>query len=394
MLLLTINNGSRGFPMTQAMINPDILSWARQRAGLDVHALARKLNVDEEKLVSWEQGGVRPTFKQAQNYAHNTHVPFGYLFLKQPPRDELPIPDLRTVGDHSTLEISINLRDVIRDVFQRQLWYQEYQTERGADPVVVVGSLSVLTPVHAIVAEMKTHLGLKPWPERGNWEDYARDLIDRIESLGILVMRNGMVGSNTHRLLSIDEFRGFAIADRIAPVIFINTADCPEARLFTLIHELTHIWLGESGISDADPRSQRQVEQLCNAVAAEFLAPEDEFNAHWQTDTDNWKANLPVLSSHFHVSQWVIARRAMELDLITGSEYWSYVKKLQADYKAREKNGAPPYNRIQTGRVSKRLAQAVASEALSGRMLLRDAWQLIGIKPDKLAAYARKELKI
>jgi Zn-dependent peptidase ImmA (M78 family)/transcriptional regulator with XRE-family HTH domain len=380
--------------MTQAMINPHILSWARQRAGLDVHALARKLNVDEEKLASWEQGGVRPTFKQAQNYAHNTHVPFGYLFLKQPPKDELPIPDLRTVGDHSTLEISINLRDVIRDVFQRQLWYQEYQTERGADRIMVVGSVSVQTPVHAIVTDMKAHLGIQPWPERGTWEDYARDLIARIESLGILVMRSGIVGSNTHRLLSIDEFRRFAIADQIAPVIFINTADCPEARLFTLIHELTHIWLGESGISDADPRSQRQVEQLCNAVAAEFLALEDEFNAHWQTDINSWKDNLPVLSSHFHVSQWVIARRALELGLVTDAEYWSYVKKQQVDYKAREKKGTSTYNRIQTGKVSKRLAQAVASEALSGRMLLRDAWQLIGIKPDKLAAYARKELGI
>ena len=163
---------------------------------------------------------------------------------------------------------------------------------------------------------------------------------------------------------------------------------------FTLIHELTHIWLGESGISDADPRSQRQVERLCNAVAAEFLAPEDEFNAHWQADTNDWKVNLPDLSSHFHVSQWVIARRALEMGLITDGEYWLYVSKLQADYKAREKSGDPTYNRIQTGKVSKRLAQAVASEALSGRMLLRDAWQLIGIKPDKLAVYARKELGI
>jgi len=380
--------------MTQAMINPHILSWARQRAGLNVHNLARKLNIDEEKLTSWERGDVRPTFKQAQCYAHNTYVPFGYLFLKQPPKDELPIPDLRTVGDHATGEISINLRDVVRDVLQRQLWYQEYQIERSAEPVIVVGSLSIQAPVLTIVADMKAHLGLKPWPERGNWEDYTRDLIARIEFLGILVMRSGMVGSNTHRLLSIDEFRGFAIADQLAPVIFINTADCPEARLFTLIHELTHIWLGESGISDANPRSQRQVEQLCNAVAAEFLAPEDEFNAHWQTDASNWKANLPLLSNHFHVSQWVVARRALELSLIADSEYWSYVNKLQADYKAREKNGSPSYNRVQTGKVSKRLAQAVASEALSGRMLLRDAWQLIGIKPDKLAAYARKELKL
>jgi len=380
--------------MTQAMINPDILSWARHRAGLDVSGLARKLNVDEEKLTAWEQGETRPTFKQAQNYAHHTHIPFGYLFLKQPPKDELPIPDLRTVGDRTPEEISINLRDTIKDVLQRQLWYQEYQKERGTGGVVVVGRQSVQTPVYTIVADMKTHLGLKPWPERGSWEDYTRDLVARIESLGVLVMRSGMVGSNTRRLLNVDEFRGFAIADWFAPVIFINTADCPEARLFTLIHELTHIWVGESGISDANPRSQGKVEQLCNAVAAEFLAPEIEFYAFWKSDTDNWKINLPFLSSHFHVSQWVIARRAFELSLITDGEYWTYVNKLQADYKAREKEGSPTYNRMQMSKVSKRFAQAVASEALSGRMLLREAWKLLGVKPDKLAAFAHKELRI
>jgi len=380
--------------MTQAMINPDILSWARQRAGIGVSALARKLHVDEAKLVSWEKGEILPTFKQAQSYAHNTYIPFGYLFLKHPPKDDLPIPDLRTFGDHGATNISINLRDVVREVLQRQLWYQEYQIERGAGPVPAVGSVSTQTPVRLIVADMKASLGLTLWPDRGDWEDYNRRLIANIESLGILVMRSSMVGSNTHRLLSVDEFRGFAIADQFAPVIFINAADCPEARLFTLIHELTHIWLGESGISDANPRNQRQVEKLCNAVAAEFLAPEDEFNAHWQTDADYWKLNLPRLSSHFHVSQWVVARRALELRLISDNEYWAYVNKLQADYKAREKDGSPPYNRTQTGKVSKRLAQAVVSEALSGRILLRDAWQLIGIKPDKLAAYASKELRI
>ena len=380
--------------MTQAIINPEILSWARHRSGLDTPTLARKLSVDEDKLISWEKGEVRPTFKQAQNYAHSTFIPFGYLFLKQPPQDELPIPDLRTIGDHASRDISINLRDVVREVLRRQLWYKDYQIERGGDQVSVVGSFSTDADVKTIATDMKVRLGLSFLPERGSWEDYLRVLISNIESIGILIMRSGMVGSNTHRLLSVNEFRGFAIADKFAPVIFINTADCPEARLFTLIHELTHIWLGESGISDVDPRNKRQLEHFCNAVAAEFLAPEDEFKEHWHSHADTWKSNLPQLSSHFHVSQWVNARRALELNLLADHDYWAYVNKLQADYKAREKDGSPTYNRMQTGKVSRRLAQAVASEALSGRMLLRDAWQLIGIKPDKLSAYANKELKI
>jgi Zn-dependent peptidase ImmA (M78 family) len=380
--------------MSQAIINPEILSWARQRAGLDTPTLARKLNIREDKLISWENGDIFPTFKQAQNFALNTYIPFGYLFLKNPPKDDLPIPDLRTVGDHGSKGLSINLRDIIQEVIRRQLWYQEYLSEIDAKPIEVVGSFSVNAPVKAIVTDMKAHLGFSTWPDRGSWEDYMRLLVTRIESIGILVMRSGMVGSNTHRLLNVDEFRGFAISDHLAPVIFINTADCPEARLFTLIHELTHIWLGESGVSDAAPQNPRQLEHYCNSVAAEFLAPEEEFNVFWKSDTESWKTNLALLSDHFNVSQWVIARRALELKLITSNEYWAYANKVQADYKAREKDGTPTYSRIQTSKVSKRLARAVASEALSGRMLLRDAWQLIGIKPNKLAAYASKELKI
>lgn len=378
--------------MTQALINPDIISWARQRAGLELSVLAKKLGINKDRLVTWERGDARPTFKQAMNVAHHTYIPFGYLFLKEPPVEEIPIPDLRTIGDHEPGNISINLRDTIRDVVERQTWYQEYLREQDISKVDVVGRLRGKTDASTIANDMKTMMALEPWPNRGRWDDYARELIARIESLGILVMRNSMVGNNSHRPLNIHEFRGFAIADEYAPVIFINTQDCPEARLFTLIHELTHIWLGESGISDTKPDNQNQIEKICNSVAAEFLAPEHEFRSYWDTESDDWKSNLSQLATHFHVSTWVIARRALELALISTTEYWAFVNKLLDRYKNQERNGQPTYNRLQTGRVSKRLAQAVASEALSGRMLLRDAWKLIGIKPEKLAIYARKEL--
>lgn len=378
--------------MTQAFVNPTMLSWARRRAGLAVSALARKLGVDPEKISAWETGELMPTFRQAQQFAHHTYIPFGYLFLRQPPEEVLPIPDLRTVGDHAPETVSLNLRDTLHDVMQRQAWYRDYQQEREAETAMVVGCMAGERHAAVLATDMKTRMKLPARPERGTWEAYMRDLVTRIEALGILVMRNSMVGSNTHRGLEVREFRGFAIVDRYAPVIFINTADCPEARLFTLIHELAHIWLGESGISDASPQNTHETEKLCNAVAAEFLAPEEEFETLWQHDMPSWRANLPMLSAHFHVSQWVIARRAHELGYITAEEYWRYVNERLAEHKARDKAGNPPYGRLQVGRVSKPLARAVASEALSGRMLLREAWQLIGIKPAQLADFARKEL--
>ena len=380
--------------MTRAMINPNILVWARKRAGIDPQALARKLNVKSERLLCWEDGNEKPTFIQARNFARHTYVPFGYLFLEQPPKEEISIPDLRTQGSKALREISVNLRDTIRDVLERQIWYREYRLEQDAAEIDVVGRLFDERDARVIAADIRNRIGIGNLPEEGSWESHWRDLVNHVESLGILVMRGSVVGSNTSRPLSVDEFRGFAIADPYAPVIFINTADYPGSRLFTLLHELTHIWIGKSGISDARLDSRQETETLCNAVAAEFLAPETKFLELWNTGSDDWRAKLPKLAGHFHVSLWVIARRALELRLIKEKEYWTFVSKLQEDYRKKAKKIALNYNRLQTLKVSKRFVKAVASEALSGRMLLQDAWRLTGIRPEKLADYARRELGI
>lgn len=191
----------------------------------------------------------------------------------------------------------------------------------------------------------------------------------------------------------MQEFRGFAISDPLAPVIFVNQADAPSARLFTLIHELAHIWIGKSGISDASPDTHRREEVFCNAVAAEFLVPEAEFEAHWR-DADDWKENLPVLEAHFRVSTWVIARRALTLGRITRDEYRNYVDDLLEQYRKREKSqGGPTFYRTQKGQIRETFSKALVSEALSGRVLLRDAGNLLNMKPYRITTYA-KELGI
>lgn len=379
--------------MSAAFINADMLAWARERAGIDIGALAAKLSVKEEKLDAWERGESRPTFRQAQNFAHHVHVPFGYLFLNNPIKEELPIPDLRTVGSERPRKISVDLRDTIRDVLKRQQWYGDYQRDRGVEPVRAVGRRDVVSDsVSEIVTDMKELLGLTRWPSRGDWEDYFRDLVRRIESIGVLVMRNSMVGGNRFRPLRVEEFRGFSVVDKYAPAIFINTADCPEARLFTLIHELAHIWFGRSGISDTRPRRGKGVEAVCNAVAAEFLAPAEEFLGDWDNEVE-WARNLPPLAAKFHVSQWVIARRALELGLIDRGEYNGFADARQKAHENREReNKRISFFQLQPSRISKRFAQAVASEALGGRILLRDASSLLGIKPHRVAEFAKKEL--
>ncbi|WLH49782.1 ImmA/IrrE family metallo-endopeptidase [Pseudomonas tolaasii] len=374
----------------EALINPEILRWARSRARISAGTLAKSIGTAEDNVLAWEDGAKRPSFNQAMNYAHHTHIPFGYLYLAKPPVEDLPLPDLRTVNGREP-SYSLALRDTIRWAMERQDWYRSWLTSQGYEKNQVVGILSINDGIPAVVVSMREKLGIPEMPKRGTFDDYFTKLVQSIENIGILVMRNSIVNNNTSRPLSVDEFRGFAMSDALAPVIFVNTADCPEARLFTLIHELTHIWIGKSGVSDAEPQTHNREEIFCNAVAAELLAPEREFRIAWKHFED-WKDNLPFITRTFHVSEWVIARRALTLGFISQADYSTFIGSKIAAHKARNKDGAPPYSRLQTGRISKTLAKAVASEALSGRMLFRDASRLMGIKPHKISEYSKKEL--
>jgi len=379
--------------MTKANINPEILTWARERLGLSVSEFAAKLGKEEAQLLEWEDGSRPLTFKQAMTFADKAHIPFGYLFLSSPPREELPLPDLRTVDGEGVKRPSAELLDLIKLMLQRQAWYKDYLKQQLVEANPIVGRFSNRPDVNTIVTDMRLKLGVAVHPSRGNWVDYYRDLVGRIEALGILVMRQGDLGHFT-RPLQVSEFRDFAITDEFAPMVFVNQADAPGARLFMLIHELCHIWIGQSGISDGDAQNQRQEEVLCNAVAAEFLVPEAEFTRLWRTDLASWKENLAVLEAHFHVSRWVLARRALTCGYITQHEYVQFITDEKKAYKNREASGnGPSYYKTKKAQISQRFAQAVVSQALNGQMMLREAAQLLGMKPANIAKFA-EELRV
>ena len=382
--------------MTQALINPDMLAWARQRAGLSTEALARKLGVKLQRVTDWEIAESLPTFRQAQQWAQQTHIPFGYLFLAQPPGEELPIPDLRTVGDHGSQQASTALRDTINAAWRRQSWYRDYLIEQDAEPLTFVGSVSLNNQPKHVAEIIRERLEMPDVPRTGDSNSNMRDLVKRIKGIGVLVMRSSFVGNNTRRPLNPREFRGFALVDSYAPVIFVNSADAPGAQHFTLVHELAHVWLGQSGISDVDADAERETERFCNAVAAEFLVPETLFRPQWQPDIP-WQSNLAPLAERFHVSPWVIARRARTLGLIRKPDYNSYVEQRLATDRQRKfgdtnATTGPSFYQLLPTRVSKRFSQAVAIESLSGRLSLREAHQLIGVKPHRMVEFAHKEL--
>ncbi|GGX08599.1 ImmA/IrrE family metallo-endopeptidase [Undibacterium macrobrachii] len=375
--------------MSTANINTQMLSWARTRSGIALSDFAQKCHVDEDRLLAWESGETALTFSQAMHYAEKAYIPFGYLFLSTPPEDELPIPDLRTIDGQGVQRPSAELLDLVKLMLQRQEWYKDYLKQHLSEANTIVGRFSVSDGVTTIVQDMRKHLNIGEHPQRGNWEDYYRDLVKRIESLGILVMRQAHLGHFT-RPLKVEEFRGFAIVDELAPMIFVNHADAMGARLFTLIHELCHIWIGQSGLSDGSTQTQRQEEILCNAVAAELLVPEQEFRSLWIDQLENWQANLPALEARFHVSTWVLARRALTLGFISQEEYGFFISAKVKAHKNKEANG-PSYYTMKKAQISTAFSKAVVTEALSGQLLLREASALLGgIKPHKIAHFAKE----
>ena len=203
----------------------------------------------------------------------------------------------------------------------------------------------------------------------------------------ILVFKNSVAGGSWARPLSVSEFRGFVVSDRWAPAIFINGADAPAAWVFTLAHELAHLWFGESGISDVSIRSEHQQERLCNSVAAEFLVPADDFLSIWDKNKKNSiDERMEFARKEFKVSFLVIARRAHELGLITNQKYQEIYDQIRYRV-AKSKESGGDFYRTLAVRNSKRLTDFVAQLAVTGGVSFREAGQLLNINPNKVMTY-------
>jgi Zn-dependent peptidase ImmA (M78 family) len=198
--------------------------------------------------------------------------------------------------------------------------------------------------------------------------------------LGVLVMVNGVVGSNNHRKLNPDEFRGFAISDDLAPLVFINGADTKSAQMFTLAHELAHLWLGQSALSDVEPASSptHRVENWCNRVAAELLVPLAVFREQFRPNED-LRATLDRLAKHFKVSTLVILRRIYDAGGLSQGAFWQAYREELNRIRELQKAGSGGDFYLTLGvRVGKRFARALVASTLEGQTLHRDAFRLLG----------------
>jgi Zn-dependent peptidase ImmA (M78 family) len=289
-------------------VEPEMLRWAWERAGYDLDGLAARI----PQLSSWYHGEKRPTLKQIEDFAKATHAPVGYLFLSEPPVERIPIPDLRTMDGGRIDQPSPDLLDTLYLCQQRQEWYRDYARTIGETPLSFVSSATPATDVEAVAGDLRRALGFDLDERRRapTWTDALRSFIEQADSLGVLVMISGIVGNNTHRRLDPEEFRGFALSDDLAPLVFINGADTKAAQMFTLAHELAHLWLGESALSDVSPLSSPPyaVEAWCNRVAAELLVPLAALRESYRPAAE-LRQELDRLARVFKVSTLVVLRR-------------------------------------------------------------------------------------
>lgn len=360
-------------------IEPELLRWARQRARWDASVAKKKF----PKFEAWLSREVRPTLKQVEDFARATHTPIGYLFLPTPPVEEVPIPDFRTVGSLEVESPSPDLLDTVYVCQQRQEWYQEFARVNKFDEVAFVGTATTDDDVVETAVGMRETLKFDLEQRRAvrTWEEALRLFVGHVDDAGVLVMINGVVGNNTHRKLDPEEFRGFALADGLAPLIFVNGADSKSAQMFTLAHELAHLWLGESALSDVTPASKptRAVERWCNQVAAEFLVPLDLLRADYGPG-EELEDQVKRLVKLYKVSSLVILRRLFDARKLNRSDFdAAYSQEIARLEAAAKSSGGGDFYNMQNVRTGKRFARAVILSTLEGQTLYRDAYKLLGV---------------
>jgi Zn-dependent peptidase ImmA (M78 family) len=232
----------------------------------------------------------------------------------------------------------------------------------------------------AVAAQMRNTLGMATDKRATTWGEAFRDLWINAERAGTTVVCNGIVGHNTGRLLDVEEFRGFVLSDSIAPLIFINNADAKAAQMFTLAHELAHLWINSGGVLNFREMrpAENQTELFCNAVAAEFLVPKKQLAAKWAQLDDFFG-----LASYFKVSPLVIARRLLDANYINKARFFSFynahIARMRADKAPSKEHGGNFYANCDY-RIGRPFADAVGRAVKAGRLLYRDAYRLTGLQ--------------
>lgn len=366
-------------PTVNVDIQPAIINWALSQTSEE------KLGVKlMESIRHWLDGTKSPTFSQIEDFSKKSHIPLGYFFLQTPPVEQIGLLEYRTLDSIELANPSRNLIDIIHEMEAIQDWMVDYRKEMNYDTSYVVNSLNGATDIAAIADSVRKDLGLSiEWyRECGNPSEAFNKVRGLLEDCGVIVMMSGIVGKNTHRALDINEFRAFAMVNEWAPLIFINGADSLAGRLFSLLHETVHIWIGENDLYNNRRYSTEKVktvEVICNAVAGEIIVPKQIFLEHWQrTPNEDVYIKIRELAKYFRCSESVLARRALDNKKIDKMIYEQVVTDaIQAyiEYK-QEKSSGGDYYKVARSKLDGVFVRALCESVNSGRTSYTEAYRL------------------
>lgn len=363
-------------------IKPEIINWILQTIQFNSVASSAV-----EQLYIWQNGEKTPTFNQVEAISKKINIPFGYFFLDKPPVEECPIVEYRTVKSNTIQEPSRNLletQDLMTDI---QEWMVNYVIENGQDELAYVGSVSCKDSVDVIANDIRKKLSLeKEWYSTSTTvADSFRFIKGILDNIGILVMTNGIVGNNTRRKLDVEEFRAFTMVNKYVPLIFINTCDSDAGKLFSILHEVAHIWLGVNSFYNDNVSvgiEESEIEKLCNAVAAELLVPEDSFLLLWKNVDGSEIEQIEELAKKFKCSRYVIARRALEEKKISKKKYNEIVTILMEQFEKwkevqnSKKSPGGNFYKTLSSRLDHRLVVALENSAKEGRTQYTEVYRL------------------
>ena len=379
----------------KAFITPNVLKWARESAKMSEEAAAAKASVKIDKLQNWESGISQPTIKQAQTLAKAYKRPFALFFLPEIPRDFQPLQDFRKSGSKTLTTSSIF---IIREIQQKQTWISDAYADHDEIALPFVGRFTINDNPKVVAQDILKTLDIYPAHYRS--ENPIKEWIDAAETKGIFISRTSFIHSRLK--LDSDELQGFAISDSHAPFVFVNSDDWNAPQLFTLLHELAHIWIAETGISnDVEPEIKNKekfhpVELFCNEVAANALMPKDivlNFGTQiYQNSKDVFKT-----AKLLGVSSFALIVRALNLGIISIPVYQKLKKQADIDFaeylkrdaekKAKQKEkdnpGGPNYFLLQLNRNSRLFTQTVLDAFRGGSIEPTLASSLLNVQINK-----------
>jgi Zn-dependent peptidase ImmA (M78 family) len=360
-------------------VSPAVVDWVIGQMG--EHTTPFK---SLDLLKRWRTGAKTPTFNEIQDISKKTHIPLGYFFLQTPPKEEIKLMEYRTIASVESVNPSRELIDTIAEMEQIVDWTRDYLISEGSEINPIVGKLKDESDIAVIAAYVRKVLGLSI-----NWfkttDNSFNHLRNRMSEAGAIVMMNGVVRSNTHRPLSIEEFRAFTIIDSLAPLIFINAKDSASGRLFSLLHEFVHICLGVDNLFNdrySTFNGVNNLETLCNAVAAEILVPASLFSSTWNTQSVRATSTGEVVGKvahYFKCGRIIVARKALDSGRIGQATYDEIVRDAIQDFheqkQAKKDNGGDFY-RTKGSRIDKRFLTFVVDSVSQGKTLYSEAFRL------------------